>query len=49
VWVGLEGDRIAFFTQSQSQKARNLARDPRLAISITDHGNPYRTGAARST
>src|SRR3954463_7114411 len=44
VWVGLEeGDRIAFFTQPSSQKARNLARDPRVAISITDHEKPYRT------
>jgi PPOX class probable F420-dependent enzyme len=47
VWVGLEGDRIAFFTQSQSQKAKNLARDPRLAISITDHVSPYRTARVR--
>ena len=47
VWVGLEGDRIAFFTQSQSQKAKNLGRDPRLAISITDHANPYRTARLR--
>jgi PPOX class probable F420-dependent enzyme len=47
VWVGLEGDRIAFFTQSQSQKAKNLARDPRVAISITDHENPYRTARIR--
>jgi PPOX class probable F420-dependent enzyme len=47
VWVGLEGDRIAFFTQPQSQKARNLARDGRVAISITDHENPYRTARVR--
>jgi PPOX class probable F420-dependent enzyme len=48
VWVGIEeGDRIAFFTQPSSQKARNLARDPRVAISITDHSNPYRTARIR--
>jgi PPOX class probable F420-dependent enzyme len=47
VWVGLEGDRIAFFTQSASQKAKNLARDPRVAISITDHEKPYRTARVR--
>ena len=41
VWVGLEGDQVAFFTQPQSLKARNIARDPRVAISITDHDNPY--------
>ena len=47
VWVGLEGDRIAFFTQPASQKARNLERDPRVAISITDHETPYRTARIR--
>jgi PPOX class probable F420-dependent enzyme len=47
VWVGLEGDRIAFFTQPASQKARNLARDPRVAISITDHDRPYKTARIR--
>jgi PPOX class probable F420-dependent enzyme len=47
VWVGLEGDRIAFFTQSASQKALNLGRDPRVAISITDHEVPYRTARVR--
>jgi PPOX class probable F420-dependent enzyme len=47
VWVGLEGDRIAVFTQPASQKALNLGRDPRVAISITDHDNPYRTGRVR--
>ena len=47
VWVGLEGDRIAFFTQPASQKARNLERDPRVALSITDHSNPYRTARIR--
>ena len=47
VWVGLEGDRVAFFTQSQSRKARNLEREPRVAISITDQGNPYRSAWIR--
>lgn len=48
VWVGIEeGDRIAFFTQPTSQKARNLARDGRVAISITDHEEPYKTARIR--
>ena len=47
VWVGLEDGRVVFFTQPGSQKARNLAREPRVAISITDHDNPYRTGRVR--
>jgi PPOX class probable F420-dependent enzyme len=41
VWVRLEGDRIAFFTQRGSRKAQNLARDPRVALSLTDFENPY--------
>ena len=36
VWVGIEDGRIAFLTGPGSRKARNLDRDPRLAISITD-------------
>jgi PPOX class probable F420-dependent enzyme len=42
VWVGMEGDHVVFFTQPASRKARNLARDPRVAISIVDGQNPYR-------
>lgn len=41
VWVGLEGDRIAFLTSPGSRKARNLDREPRVAISITDRDQPF--------
>jgi PPOX class probable F420-dependent enzyme len=47
IWVGLEGDRIAIFTQEGSRKARNIARDPRVALSIVDHANPYRLATVR--
>jgi PPOX class probable F420-dependent enzyme len=47
VWVGTEGDRVTIFTQERSQKARNLRRDPRLALSLVDRANPYRTGWLR--
>jgi PPOX class probable F420-dependent enzyme len=40
VWIGLEGDRLAFLTSPASRKARNLARDPRVAISVTDRERP---------
>jgi len=40
-WVGLEGDHIAFQTDPKSRKARNIERDPRIAISITDLEQPY--------
>jgi PPOX class probable F420-dependent enzyme len=47
VWAGMEDDRIAFFTQPGSRKARNLDRDPRVAFSIVDHENPYRMATVR--
>jgi PPOX class probable F420-dependent enzyme len=43
VWVATDGDRVVFFTQTTSRKARNLGRDPRVAISVVDHMNPYRS------
>jgi PPOX class probable F420-dependent enzyme len=42
VWCRLEGSRIAFFTQPGTRKARNLALDPRIALSAVAHDNPYR-------
>jgi PPOX class probable F420-dependent enzyme len=47
VWVGIEGDRIAFLTGPGSRKARNLERDPRLAISITRADQPYEMAQVR--
>ena len=47
IWGGLEGDNVVFFTQEGSLKARNMARDPRVAISITDHEDPYQTAQLR--
>jgi PPOX class probable F420-dependent enzyme len=41
IWIGVEGDHVVFFTQPQSRKARNLERDPRVAISLVDLENPY--------
>jgi PPOX class probable F420-dependent enzyme len=35
LWVGTHGDHIVFLTGPQSRKARNLRRDPRVALSIT--------------
>jgi PPOX class probable F420-dependent enzyme len=47
VWIGVEGDHVAFFTQPGSRKARNLERDPRVAISLVDLQNPYRAAHLR--
>ncbi len=47
VWAGVEGERVLFFTQPQSRKARNVAGDARVAFSITDHEHPYRMAQVR--
>jgi PPOX class probable F420-dependent enzyme len=47
VFVGTEGDRIAIFTGPDSLKARNLRRDPRVALSIAPADNPFRPVAIR--
>jgi PPOX class probable F420-dependent enzyme len=47
IWAGVEDGRIVFFTQEQSRKARNLARDPRVAISVVDFEHPYRSAWVR--
>src|SRR2546428_8128169 len=47
VWIGVEGDRIVFLTSPGSRKARNLERDPRVAISITDRNQPHSMAQVR--
>lgn len=42
LWVAPHGDRIAFLTGPRSRKARNLRRDPRVALSLTTADDPYR-------
>jgi PPOX class probable F420-dependent enzyme len=34
LWVGTEGERVAILTGPGSRKARNLRRDPRVALSL---------------
>ncbi|HKN96156.1 MAG TPA: TIGR03618 family F420-dependent PPOX class oxidoreductase [Pseudonocardiaceae bacterium] len=41
VWIGTHGDRIAVITGPDSRKARNLRRDPRVALSLTEVDNPF--------
>jgi PPOX class probable F420-dependent enzyme len=47
VWTGVEDGRIAFLTAPGSRKARNLARDPRVTISITAHDQPFTMASVR--
>jgi PPOX class probable F420-dependent enzyme len=39
MWVGVEGDRVAFLSSPASVKGRNLRRDP-VSISVTDADRP---------
>ncbi|KAB8181542.1 TIGR03618 family F420-dependent PPOX class oxidoreductase [Nonomuraea phyllanthi] len=41
LWVGTHGDHVVFLTGPGSRKARNLRRDPRVAISIAPADNPF--------
>jgi len=41
VWVTREGDLILVGTGEGSLKAKNTRRDPRVALSIVDFGDPY--------
>jgi PPOX class probable F420-dependent enzyme len=41
LWVATRGDQIVFLTGPNSRKARNLRRDPRVALSLTPVDNPF--------
>ena len=41
VFVGTHDDQLIFFTGPRSRKARNLRRDPRLALSLAPADNPF--------
>jgi PPOX class probable F420-dependent enzyme len=41
LWVATRGDQIVFLTGPRSRKARNLRRDPRVALSLAPVDNPF--------
>jgi PPOX class probable F420-dependent enzyme len=41
VWIGTDGDHIVVLTGPNSRKARNLRRDPRVALSLAPADNPF--------
>jgi PPOX class probable F420-dependent enzyme len=45
VWVGLEDDCVLVCTSRAIWKAKDMLRDPRVALSVTDMSNPYRMAA----
>jgi PPOX class probable F420-dependent enzyme len=43
VWVETDGDRISINTAMGRLKAKNVKRDPRVAVNVFDMDNPYDT------
>jgi PPOX class probable F420-dependent enzyme len=46
-WVSTDGEHILVNTPDHSQKARNVARDPHVAVSVVDPDNSRRYFAVR--
>lgn len=47
VWVDLDGDHILINSAEGRLKDKNIRRDSRVALSVTDPDNPYRHVAIR--
>lgn len=41
IWFVLDGDNLVFTTHETTVKAKNMARDPRVSISVDDQVPPY--------
>ena len=48
-WVDTDGTDIVVNTVEGYQKLRNIARDPRLALTVSDPDNPFRYFEVRGT
>jgi len=42
VWVDLDGNTVIINTAKGRLKDRNMKRDPRVAVEVSDPANPYR-------
>jgi len=49
VWIDYDGTLLLVNTAEGRTKQRNLARDPRVAVSIIDSENPYNTVSVQGT
>jgi PPOX class probable F420-dependent enzyme len=49
VWFIRDGDAILFSTISTRKKARNLARDPRISVTVFELENPYNSVEIRGS
>jgi PPOX class probable F420-dependent enzyme len=45
VWAGLEGENVLVCTGDSTWKAKDMRRDPRVALSVLDLADPYRMAA----
>ncbi|WP_433293317.1 PPOX class F420-dependent oxidoreductase [Pseudonocardia sp. CA-142604] len=43
VWIMRDGDTVLFSVTAARRKARNLAHDPRISLTVFDTANPYRS------
>ena len=46
-WVDTDGEHVLINTVQGFQKVKNVARDPRVALTVSDPGNPSRYYAVR--
>jgi PPOX class probable F420-dependent enzyme len=49
VWFTRDEETLLFVTGRTSPKARNIADNPRVSISVHDRENPYRASEVRGT
>ncbi|PSK67768.1 hypothetical protein B0E53_00239 [Micromonospora sp. MH33] len=47
VWIGTHGDHVVIYTGPGTRKARNLRRDPRVALSLTPADDPFQPVVVR--
>ncbi|HKU42780.1 MAG TPA: PPOX class F420-dependent oxidoreductase [Polyangiales bacterium] len=47
VWIDIDGDTLVINSAQGRVKDKNMRRDPRVAISLTDPQNPYKALAIR--
>ncbi len=47
LWTIVHDGHVVFFTQATSPKARDIKRDQRVALSVADKRNPYRSAWLR--
>jgi PPOX class probable F420-dependent enzyme len=48
-WVDTDGSHLIINTVTTHQKARNIARDPRVSVAIADPDNPSRYWGVRGS